>query len=234
VGALPLSLPVQAQIKFHGTAVRVPAQRRARCQQLLRAPEGRASSRTSIGGTIGGPMVHNHAYFFTYYEGLRDNQDITHGVVVPTVAERNWRLLGRCAHSLANATTSALRQQSIAGMINPITAKVPTVLSGFQTRWKIRTWPKPQTWKPATAATRAAQRLTGSSAALDTLTARYSYSTTNLRSPYSELGADVPGFPVGYYTPTRTWAGSLRRIPFSPQDGADCKCQLLPEPRHSG
>jgi len=34
-------------------------------------------------------MVHNHAYFFTYYEGLRENQDITHGVVVPTVAERS-------------------------------------------------------------------------------------------------------------------------------------------------
>ncbi len=34
------------------------------------------------------------------------------------------------------------------------------------------------------------------------LSARYSYSTMEFRDPYSELGADVPGFPVGYYTNT--------------------------------
>jgi hypothetical protein len=32
----------------------------------------------------------------------------------------------------------------------------------------------------------------------DVLSARYHYSTLDLHSPYSELGADVPGFPVGY------------------------------------
>ena len=37
---------------------------------------------------------------------------------------------------------------------------------------------------------------------VDVLSARYSYSTMGLHSPYSELGADVPGFPVGYFSNT--------------------------------
>ncbi len=53
------------------------------------APKQEELKQNQFGGTIGGPMVHNHAYFFAYYEGLRENQDITHGVVVPTLAERS-------------------------------------------------------------------------------------------------------------------------------------------------
>jgi hypothetical protein len=107
------------------------------------APRKEELKQNQYGGTIGGPMVHNHAYFFTYYEGLRENQDITHGVVVPTVAERTWRLLGRCAHSFEFHTMRP------SATIFPVrSTRSPRNTSSsfpFPTRQKIRTWPKPQT-----------------------------------------------------------------------------------------
>jgi hypothetical protein len=107
------------------------------------APRKEELKQNQYGGTIGGPLVHNHAYFFAYYEGLRENQDITHGVVVPTVAERTRRLLGRCAHSFEFHTSAPT------ATIFPVrSTQSPRNTSSsfpFPTRWKIRTWPKPQT-----------------------------------------------------------------------------------------
>ena len=50
------------------------------------APKMETLQQNQFGGTGGGPILHNHAYFFAYYEGIRTIQDITHGVVVPTLA----------------------------------------------------------------------------------------------------------------------------------------------------
>ena len=85
------------------------------------APRKEELKQNQYGGTIGGPMVHNHAYFFTYYEGLRENQDITHGVVVPTVAERNGDFSAD-APILLNSTRAPLGN-NLTGQVNAITAK---------------------------------------------------------------------------------------------------------------
>ncbi len=161
------------------------------------APRKERLKQNQYGLTAGGPIVHDHAYFFAYYEGLRNTQDITHGVVVPTAAER----VGDFSADptiLANATRTPYGNTVAA--INPITAKylayypLPNMLEnphlaqttnsgryqsdegGAKADWLIR--------------------------ASDTLSARYNYSTNQMLSPYSELGADVPGFPVGYFTNT--------------------------------
>ena len=158
------------------------------------APRKEELKQNQFGGTIGGPMVHNHAYFFTYYEGLRDNQDITHGVVVPTVAERTGDFSAD-APILLNST-KAPYTNNLAGLISPITAKYLTF------------FPAPNTPEnPHLAQTTNLSQYSGNQGgakadwllrSADTLSARYSYSATDLQSPYSELGADVPGFPVGY------------------------------------
>ena len=87
-------------------------------------------------------MVHNHAYFFAYYEGLRDNQDITHGVVVPTVAERSGDFSAD-APILLNGTLKPLGND-LSGQINTITAKYLQFFPIPNTP-EIRIWPKPQT-----------------------------------------------------------------------------------------
>jgi hypothetical protein len=148
-----------------------------------------------FGVTAGGPIVHNRAYFFAYYEGLRDIQDITHGVVVPTIAERSGDFSAD-APILLNATQVAFGN-NLAGQISPITAKY------------LQYYPIPNTPENPHLAQSSNQGQDNSDQGgvkadwlprnADALSARYSYSTTEHLSPYSELGADSPGFPVGYY-----------------------------------
>ena len=165
-----------------------------------------------FGGTIGGPIVSNHVYFFTYYEGLRSIQDITHGVVVPTLAERAGDFSAD-APILLNGTFKPYGN-NLAGQINPITARY---LSYF---------PVPNTPEnPNLAQTTNTSHYNSDQGGAkvdwllrpqDVISARYSYSTLSLLNPYSELGADVPGFPVGYYTNTHL-GGLTETHTFSPQ-----------------
>jgi hypothetical protein len=159
------------------------------------APKKEELKQNQFGGTVGGPLVHNHAYFFTYYEGLRDIQDITHGVVVPTMAERNGDFSAD-APILLNSTRTPFTN-NLAGQISPITAKY------------LQIFPVPNTPENPHLAQSSNQSEDNSDQggikadwlprSADALSARYSYSTTEHLSPYSELGADAPGFPVGYY-----------------------------------
>ena len=175
------------------------------------APRKEESKQNQFGGTIGGPIVHNHAYFFTYYEGLRENQDITHGVVVPTMAERNGDFSAD-APILLNSTQTPFGN-NLSGQINAITAKY------------LQFFPIPNTPEnPHLAQTTNLSRYNNDQGGvkadwllrdLDVLSARYSYSATGLLSPYSELGADVPGFPVGYFANTHL-GGLTETHTFSP------------------
>ena len=176
------------------------------------APRKEELKQNQFGGTIGGPVVHNHAYFFTYYEGLRENRDITHGVVVPTVAERSGDFSAD-APILLNSTRAPLGN-NLSGQINAITAKY------------LQFFPTPNTSEnPHLAQTSNLSQYNSDQGGAkadwllrdaDVLSARYSYSTTGLQSPYSELGADVPGFPVGYYANTHL-GGLTETHTFSPQ-----------------
>lgn len=162
------------------------------------APTKEALKQNQFGGTAGGPLVHNHAYFFTYYEGLRDIQDITHGVEAPTVAERNGDFSAD-APILLNSTRLPFGN-NLSGQINPITARY------------LQMFPLPNTAENAHLAQSTNQSQYNSDQggakadwllrSADVLSARYSYSTLEFLDPYSELGADAPGFPVGYYTNT--------------------------------
>jgi hypothetical protein len=162
------------------------------------ATKKEALRQNQFGGTVGGPMVHSQAYFFSYYEGLRNSQDITHGVVVPTVAERRGDFSAD-APILLNETLAAFGND-LSGQISPITARYLQML------------PAPNTTEnPHLAQTSNLSRYNSDQGGIkldwlprsaDVLSARYSYSTMEFLNPYSELGADVPGFPVGYYTNT--------------------------------
>jgi hypothetical protein len=176
------------------------------------APKKETLQQNQFGGTAGGPMVHNHAYFFAYYDGLRNIQDITHGVVVPTLAERRGDFSAD-APILLNGTLKPFGND-LSGQINPITANY------------LQFFPTPNTpQNPHLAQTTNKSQYDSDQGGIkadwlprsaDALSARYSYSTTALLSPYSELGADVPGFPVGYYANTNL-GGLTETHTFSPQ-----------------
>ncbi len=176
------------------------------------APRKERLRQNQYGLTAGGPIIHDHVYFFTYYEGMRNAQDVTHGVVVPTAAERNGDFSADPA-ILANATRTPYGN-NLSGMINPITAKYLTY------------YPLPNTFEnPHLAQTKNLGRYDSDQGGIkadwilrgaDALSARYNYSTNEMLSPYSELGADIPGFPVGYFTNTHL-GGLTETHTFSPK-----------------
>src|SRR4029079_7647118 len=45
-------------------------------------------------GTVGGPLKQDRAFFFGYYEGLRNTQGVTTSATVPTAAERRGDFSG--------------------------------------------------------------------------------------------------------------------------------------------
>ncbi len=182
---------------LHGTAYEFLRNDRLNANNYF-APTKERLKQNQFGGTAGGPVLRDRAYFFSYYEGIRTIQDITHGVIVPTLAERNGDFSAD-APILLNSTRTRFTN-NLAGQISPITERY------------LRYFPVPNTpLNPHLAQTTNKSRynsdqggvkadwLIGSS---DVLSARYSYSTLELLSPYSELGADAPGFPVGYLTNT--------------------------------
>jgi hypothetical protein len=171
------------------------------------APRKEELKQNQFGGTIGGPMVHNHAYFFAYYEGLRDNQDITHGVVVPTVAERTGDFSAD-APILFNST-KAPYTNNLAGLISPITAKYLTF------------FPIPNTQEnPHLAQTTNLSQYTGNQGGAKAdwllLTRSVPATATRRRTSTARIRNSAPmfqGFPLAT-PPTRTWAGSRRRTHF--------------------
>ncbi len=194
----------------HGTAYEFLRNDKMNANNFF-APRKEQLKQNQFGGTVGGPVVRDHAYFFNYYEGIRTVQDITHGVVVPTLAERAGDFSADPT-ILLNATRVPYTN-NLAGQISPITARY------------LAFFPVPNTVQdPHLAQTTNKSRYNSDQGGIkadwiispsDVLSARYNYSTLELLNPYSELGADVPGFPVGYYTNTHL-AGLTETHTFSP------------------
>ena len=162
------------------------------------APRKERMRQNQYGLTAGGPILRDHAWIFGYFEGLRSAQDMTHGTVVPTLAERAGDFSAD-APILLNSTRAPY-PNNFAGQINPITARY------------LQFFPAPNSpVNPHLAQTTNLARFNSDQGGAkfdwlvrdkDVPSARYSYSTLEFRDPYSELGADVPGFPVGYFTNT--------------------------------
>ena len=176
------------------------------------APKTEALKQNQFGVTIGGPIIHDRAYFFGYYEGLRNIQDITHGVIVPTMAERSGDF---------SADSPILLNASRTPFGNDLSGKVSPITTNY-----LQFFPVPNTAEnPHMAQTTNESRYTTDQGGLkadwllrsaDVLSARYTYSTLSYHDPYSELGADVPGFPDGDYTNTHL-GGLTETHTFSPK-----------------
>ncbi len=197
--------------QFHGTLYDFLRNDRLNANNYF-APRKERLKQNQYGATVGGPLLRDHAYIFAYYEGIRTVQDITHGVVVPTLAERAGDFSAD-APILLNSTHTPFTSK-LAGQINPITARYLAFLpvpNTVQDPHLAQTTNK-STYNSDQGGVKA-DWLIGPA---DVLSARYSYSTLELLNPYSELGADVPGFPVGYFTNTHL-AGLTETHTFSPR-----------------
>jgi len=76
-----------------------------------------AFHRNQFGGSIGGPIVKDHTFFFADYEGLRQSQGITQVDTVPSQAARDGQL---CAPPNCSSTTTI-----------PVDSQIARLLKGF-------------------------------------------------------------------------------------------------------
>lgn len=157
--------------------------------------EKEALKQNQFGGTIGGPVVKDRLFFFAYYEGFRNRQGITHGVAVPTIAERG----GDFSHS------STKPRDPATGLPYP-EDRIP--VEDFNAiSQKILVWyPLPDTAGGSVATTTKVARNTTDQGGgkLDwvlssstSVAVRYAYARQENYNPFSILGSDTPGFPVG-------------------------------------
>lgn len=148
--------------------------------------------RNQFGGSLGGPLRHNHTFFFFYYEGLRNAQGETEPATVPTGLERAGNF-SQSGQPLINYETGQPVPGNTLTSINPIASRLlqyfPIANSGpalFSTT---------QTLVNNTG--QYGLRLDQDLGANDHVFARGMMNEGYEVDPLSPIGANVPGFPVG-------------------------------------
>jgi hypothetical protein len=142
---------------------------------------------------LGGPVKKNKVFFFGYYEGFRNRQGISGGSTVPTSAQRLGDFSGQ-----SSAVTDPASGQPFPGNIIPASRLDPLAqkMMNYYPNGNASPSFYSSTQMLRNNTDQAGLKLDSILTASDTLSARYFLSQTEIRNPFSILGADVPGFPV--------------------------------------
>jgi hypothetical protein len=147
-----------------------------------------------FGGTAGGPVARDRAFFFGYYEGFRNKQGFTTTATVPTLAERQGDFSGMATPLLnlaaggtpfpGNRIPAAAMSPLAAGILNqyPVGNVSPSIYR--------------ETVVGENHLDQVGGRLDFNPSSNDQLFARYFYSGGNNYNPISVRGSDAPGFPT--------------------------------------
>jgi hypothetical protein len=163
-----------------------------------------------FGGTIGGPLKQDRAFFFGYYEGLRNTQGITTSATVPTAAERrgDFSAMAGPLLNLAAGGTPFPGNQIPAQAINPVAVNVLNMYPLGNVSPSIYR----ETLDGTNNYNQAGARVDFNGSSNDQLFARYSYSGGYNLNPISVRGTDVPGFPTRDDLSTHALTVSHNRI----------------------
>jgi hypothetical protein len=147
-----------------------------------------------FGGTIGGPLRTNRAFYFGYYEGFRNEQGITTTATVPTPQERRGDFSGMGA-PLINFAAGGMPipgNQLPPQAINPVALNVVNLYPVGNVSPSIYR----ETLLGENVLNQTGVRLDVSPSGSDQIVARYSYSGGHNVNPVSVRGTDVPGYPT--------------------------------------
>ncbi len=147
-----------------------------------------------FGGTIGGPIARNRAFFFGYYEGFRNKQGITTSATVPTQLERegDFSEMGVPLLNIAAGGVPFPDNKIPQAAINPVSRNVIAMYPVANV--------SPSVYRDTLIARntldQVGARLDFNLSPRSQLFARYSYSGGDNINPISTRGTDVPGFPT--------------------------------------
>jgi hypothetical protein len=147
-----------------------------------------------FGGTVGGPVSRDRAFFFGYYEGFRNKQGLTTTATVPTPAERrgDFSAMSTPLLNLAAGGTPFPNNQVPAAAINPLAANI----LGLYPLGNVSPSIYRATLMGENRLNQAGGRLDFNPSPSDQLFARYFYSGGHNINPISVRGSDAPGFPT--------------------------------------
>ena len=161
-----------------------------------------------FGGTFGGPIRKDKTFFFAYYEGFRNRQGETTSSTVPSVAEREWRLLGDLPGRIHGGFCNNPESPAVQCFSQHALSQQPAPVAAQSIRFPqnlLQYFPLPNTGPNVFTSTQIVRQdsnqggvkidhyLTPS----DILNFRYSISDGTQFNPIPTSGASVPGFPVG-------------------------------------
>jgi hypothetical protein len=172
--------------EFHGSAYEYLRNRKLDARNYFEGSDALKYLRNQFGGAIGGPIVHDKAFFFSNYEALVERRGLARLSVVPSAAERSGDL-SRLGRNVIDPFTQRPfpGNQIPAARISPVARQIlnlyPAQGSGLEPVQRETTH---------NFIARTDYRLSKR----DELSVRYGWTAQDIVEPFAEESTDVPGF----------------------------------------
>ena len=169
--------------EFHGSAYEYLRNRVLDARNYFDGARRPGYVRNQFGGTLGGPVRKNRAFFFANYEALHERRVFTRLAVTPTAADRAGDFSAR-----AQPVFDPFTRQPFAGN------RIPTARIHPLTPRVLELYNRPIEPQLRDGSHNLVARYDHNFGERDSLTMRYGWGSQNLLEPFAQETTDVPGF----------------------------------------